>query len=60
MNKDIAFPLSFEPSGDGMPACVHDANGAIICEVKYSDFENDVTLPEQVVEMMVRAFNRKG
>ena len=49
----------FEPAGDGMPAAIHDENGAIICEAKYDDFENDVTAPERAMKAMVEAINAK-
>src|ERR1041385_6629762 len=55
--REVAFPISFEPAGDGAAACVHDANGAIICEAKYADFENDATEPERIMRKMVALAN---
>lgn len=45
----------FEPSGDGMGACIHHANGAIICEAKYDDFGNDPSEPERIMKRLVEA-----
>jgi hypothetical protein len=47
--------LYFEPSGDGMAACIHHANGAIICEAKYDDFGNDPSEPERIMKQLVEA-----
>lgn len=49
--------LYFEPSGDGMGACIHDANGAIICEAKYTDFESDPSYPERVMRLLIEPIN---
>jgi hypothetical protein len=52
--------LFFEPAGDGMPATIHDENGAIICEAKYDDFEQDVTKPERIMKFLVDLLNDSG
>lgn len=52
---DGANGLYFEPSGDGMGACIHHANGAIICEAKYDDFGDDPSEPERIMKQLVGA-----
>ncbi len=44
--------LFFEPSGDGMAACIRDENGAIICEAHYEDFEDDPSVPERIMKTL--------
>jgi hypothetical protein len=53
-SPDGAGDLYFEPSGDGTGACIHEANGAIICEAKYADFESDPSYPERVMKRLVK------
>lgn len=50
--------LFFEPSGDGMPACIHDETGAIVCECKYDDFKADVAMPERIMKRMIELLNK--
>lgn len=55
--RDLLPPYFFEPAGDGMPACIADSNGAIICEAKYDDFEFDPSQPESFLWRAVSAVN---
>lgn len=52
VDGDIDRPLFFEPSSDGMRACIHDADGYIFCVANYDDF-SDPSFPERVMKRMV-------
>lgn len=62
ITPEIAWPLPFEPSSDGRPAAIHDADGKIICTANYSlidDFNGDVTRSERVMKRLVELANRR-